>query len=45
MIVTPSGEYVLLEVNPNGQWLWIEHITGAPIADAIAEELGIIATS
>lgn len=24
MIVTPSGEYVFLEVNPDGNWLWIE---------------------
>lgn len=28
MIVTPDGEYVSLELNPNGQWLWIELITG-----------------
>lgn len=39
MIVTPSGEYVFLEINPNGQWLWIEHLTGLPISDAIAELL------
>jgi hypothetical protein len=35
MIVTPDGGYVFLELNPNGQWLWIELITGAPITDAI----------
>ena len=23
-IVEPSGEYVFLECNPNGQWRWIE---------------------
>jgi hypothetical protein len=28
-----------LEVNPNGQWLWIEHTTGLPIAAAIATAL------
>ena len=39
MIVTPSGEYVFLEINPNGQWLWIEHLTGMPISDAIADLL------
>lgn len=39
MIVTPSNEYVFLEVNPNGQWLWIEERTGLPIAKAIAELL------
>ncbi|HKD97983.1 MAG TPA: ATP-grasp ribosomal peptide maturase [Micromonosporaceae bacterium] len=28
-----------LELNPNGQWLWIEHVTGLPIAAAIASAL------
>lgn len=35
MAVTPRGEYVFLEINPNGQWLWIEHCTGLPIGEAI----------
>ena len=35
-IYTPSGEYVFLECNPNGQWLWIEHETGMKISEAIA---------
>jgi hypothetical protein len=39
MIVTPEGEYVFLENNPNGQWLWIQQRTGLPIAEAIAELL------
>lgn len=39
MIVTPNGEYVFLEVNPSGQWLWIEQLTGMPISRAIAELL------
>ncbi len=39
MIVTPAGEYVFLEINPNGQWLWIEHLTGLPISQAIADLL------
>ena len=34
-----SGEYVFFECNPNGQWLWIENITGAQISRAIAELL------
>lgn len=34
-----DGNYYFLELNPNGQWLWIEEITGLPISDAIAEEL------
>lgn len=39
MILTPSGEHVFLEVNPSGQWGWIEHFTGLPIARTIAELL------
>ena len=37
--VTPSGEFVFFECNPNGQWLWIEELTGAPIGKAVAELL------
>lgn len=39
MIKTPHGHYVFLEINPNGQWLWIEEFTGLPIASTIAEAL------
>lgn len=38
-IVTPSDEYVFLECNPNGQWLWIELETGLKISEAIADAL------
>lgn len=38
-VVTPAGEHVFLEVNPNGQWAWIEDETGLPIAAAIADAL------
>jgi glutathione synthase/RimK-type ligase-like ATP-grasp enzyme len=38
-IVTPEGRYVFLESNPRGQYLWIEHYTGMPITDAIADAL------
>ena len=38
-IVTPNGEYVFLECNPNGQWLWIELETGLKISTAIAKAL------
>ena len=37
--VTPSGEFVFFECNPNGQWLWIEELTGAPIGKAVADLL------
>jgi glutathione synthase/RimK-type ligase-like ATP-grasp enzyme len=26
MILTPDGEYVFLEINPNGQWAWVQQI-------------------
>ncbi|MBF9135223.1 ATP-grasp ribosomal peptide maturase [Plantactinospora sp. S1510] len=39
LIVTPDGDYVFLEVNPDGQWAWIEHETGLPIAAALADTL------
>lgn len=38
-IVTPLGEYVFLECNPNGQWLWIELAVGLKISEAIADFL------
>ena len=39
LIKTPGGEYVFLEINPNGQWVWIENQTGQKISDAIIEFL------
>jgi len=42
MIVTPSDEFFFLEINPNGQWLWIEQITGQKLSRAIASELANI---
>lgn len=38
-IVTPDNQYVFLECNPNGQWLWIESLTGQRISEAIADAL------
>jgi glutathione synthase/RimK-type ligase-like ATP-grasp enzyme len=38
-IVTPEGEYVFLESNPGGQYLWIEYLTGLPITETIADAL------
>ena len=37
LVLTPDGRYVFLEINPNGQYLWIEHEAGLPISDAICE--------
>ncbi|MEX0910336.1 MAG: ATP-dependent carboxylate-amine ligase, partial [Candidatus Paceibacterota bacterium] len=39
LIVTPQGEWVFLENNCNGQWLWIEKLVGLEISDAIARLL------
>lgn len=38
-VETPDGEYIFLEINPNGQWAWIETQTGMPISDTIAKQL------
>jgi hypothetical protein len=39
MIVTPDGGYVFLEINPSGQYLWIEQLTGLPISEALCDLL------
>jgi len=39
MIVTPKGEHYFLEINANGQWAWIQVLTGQNIAGAIASLL------
>lgn len=36
---TDAGDYFFLEVNPAGQWLFVEQRTGQPISQAIADEL------
>ena len=38
--LTEDGSYVFFEINPNGEWLWIEDRLGLPISDAIACILG-----
>jgi hypothetical protein len=30
---------VFLEINPNGQWRWIEDESGLPISDALCDAL------
>lgn len=39
LIVTPSGEYVFLEVNPHGEWGMLERDLGLPISHALADAL------
>jgi len=36
---TPEGRYVFLEINPAGQWLFIEERTGQRITEAVSKEL------
>jgi glutathione synthase/RimK-type ligase-like ATP-grasp enzyme len=36
-IVTPDGDHIFLELNPSGQWGWLETAEDAPITDAIAD--------
>jgi glutathione synthase/RimK-type ligase-like ATP-grasp enzyme len=40
LVLTPSGDYVFLEVNPSGQWLWLDDQLELGITDAIAWWLG-----
>lgn len=39
MKLTDEGKYVFLEVNPAGQWLFVERLTGLPISEAMADLL------
>lgn len=39
VILTLDGKYVFLDLNPNGQWLWIELETGMSMANQFAELL------
>jgi predicted ATP-grasp superfamily ATP-dependent carboligase len=36
---TPEGQYIFLEINPAGQWLFVEKHTGQKITNAVAETL------
>jgi MvdD family ATP-grasp ribosomal peptide maturase len=39
IIVTPDGRHVFLEVNPCGEFFWLERSPGLPISEAIADLL------
>lgn len=45
LILDPLGEYHFLELNPNGQWAWIQQNTGQPIREKLCsvfqEQLGV----
>jgi hypothetical protein len=38
-IVTPDGEHVFLEANPQGQFLWMEDRAGLPLLDIVSDFL------
>ena len=38
-IVTSKGEWYFLEINPNGQWLWLEEALNLDISKRIVELL------
>ncbi|MGH3803517.1 MAG: ATP-grasp ribosomal peptide maturase, partial [Pseudonocardiaceae bacterium] len=38
-VVTPDDQWVMLECNPAGQWLWLQDETGVEIAKGIADLL------
>jgi glutathione synthase/RimK-type ligase-like ATP-grasp enzyme len=39
LIKTPDDQYVFLEVNPSGQWLWLDEMLEFGISEAVAEWL------
>lgn len=39
MVLTPDGRYVFLEINPSGQFGWIESVTGLPLIETLADLL------
>lgn len=39
LIKTPANDYIFLETNPTGQWLWLEDLVGLPICKTLAKEL------
>ena len=44
MAITPDDKYVFFEINPYGQYLWIEEITKLPLSKAMADLLIKLAT-
>ena len=37
LVVTPEGRHVFLEVNPAGEFFWLDRAGGLPISEAIAD--------
>ena len=39
IILTPDGKHIFIELNPCGEFFWLERTPGLPISDAIADLL------
>lgn len=39
MVKATNGKYYFLELNPNGQWAWLEQVAKHPIRDALIDNL------
>jgi glutathione synthase/RimK-type ligase-like ATP-grasp enzyme len=39
LIMTPENEYFFLEINPNGQWAWLEQRTSYKLTEALIDLL------
>ncbi|MCB9759078.1 MAG: MvdD family ATP-grasp ribosomal peptide maturase [Alphaproteobacteria bacterium] len=39
LIRTPEGRWVFLEINPGGEWRWVQEAAGLDVAGALAERL------
>jgi len=40
-LVEKNGEYYFLEINPNGEWAWLQEEVGLDISGSIARTLGL----
>jgi hypothetical protein len=38
-VLDKKGEIWFLEINPNGQWAFVEEVTGQPMGKALADLL------
>jgi len=39
MVLTPGGDYIFLEINPTGQFGWVQGVTGLPLIESLADLL------
>ncbi len=39
LVLTPDDRFLFLEINGNGQWAWLEQLTGLPLAATLVETL------